>query len=154
MKRGISIRIGDGRTLSGSGGSETPGDGVSQEAVVLLCFVGESEEEEEDEGAKDGRPSSGLKSSDGNRTQVQQDSGELVDMGVSPVGVSPGDPWAHLALQQAADDSPGGQWNGEDKIEGSQNGETAVAVVSQVVFGGEEISDLLSPPREGTDGEV
>ena len=154
MKRGINIRIGDGRTLSGGGGSETPGDGVSQEAVVLLCFVRESEEEEEDEGAKDGGPSSGLKPDDANRIQVQQDSGVLVDMGVFRVGVSPGDPRAHLAQPQVVDDSPSGQWDGEDKIEGSQNGETAVAVVNQVAFGGEEIPDLLSPPPESTDGEV
>ena len=70
------------------------------------------------------------------------------------MGISPVDPRNHLALLQVVDDSPSGQWNGEDKIKGSQNGETAVTVVSQVVFGGEEIPDLLSPPREGTNGEV
>ena len=154
MKKGINIRVGDGRTLGGSGGSETPGDGVSQEAVVLLRLVRESEKEKENEGAKDSRPSSGLKSNDGNRILVQHDPRVLGDTGVSPVGFGPRDPRVHLAPQWGLDESPSGQWDGKDEIKGSQDGETAVTVISQVAFGGEKIPDLLSPPREGTDCEV
>ena len=60
MKRGMNIRIGDGRGLGESSDSETLGDGGSQKAVVLLRLLSEPEETEEDERAKDGSPSSGL----------------------------------------------------------------------------------------------
>ena len=61
MKRGMNIRVGDGRGLGESSVSETLGDGGSNEAVVLLRLISESEESEEDKRAKDGSPSSGLK---------------------------------------------------------------------------------------------
>jgi hypothetical protein len=87
MRLGINVRIGDTRALGKRGVTNSLGDGGSQSAIVLLGFVSESEEGEEDEGAENGGPSSGLEEINGNRALDQQDSGILEDARVSPVGV-------------------------------------------------------------------
>jgi hypothetical protein len=153
MKRGMNIRIGDGRGLGESSESETLGDGGSQKTVVLLRLISESEETEKDECAKDGSPSSGLKRNCDDRSLVHQDPGVLEDTGVSPVGISPGDPWANITPHAVRDDTPSGQRYGETKVDGSQNNETPVTAVSHVASGGDEIPELLPPLHEGVDGE-
>ena len=75
---------------------------------MLLRLISESEETEEDERAKDGGPSCGLKPNDGNWSQVQYDSGELEDTGVPPVGVGPGDPWVNRFRLGVLDNAPNG----------------------------------------------
>ena len=67
--------------------------------------------------------------------------------------VNPGHPWHHLAPHGIFDDSPNGEWEGKTENEDSQSGETPVAVVSRAAFGSGEIPDMLSPPREDTNGE-
>ena len=105
--REISIRIQDGRTLSERGVPETLGDGGSQKTVVLPRLLGESEETEKDERAKDSSPSSELEYGGVTRLQGQHGPGYLNDMRVIPVGVSPRDPG--LSTQQSVgDDSPDG----------------------------------------------
>ena len=84
---------------------------------------------------------------------VQHDRRELKDTGVSPVCVSPGDPWAHLAPHDVSDDTPNSQWEGKPENEDSQKGETPVAVVSRVAFGCGKTSDMLSFLHEDTNGE-
>ena len=110
--------------------SQTLSNGGSQEAVVLLRLLSESEESEEDKRAEDGGPSRGLKQSDGNRTLVQHDSRELEDAGVSPVGVGPGDPWVNLFRLGVLDNTPNGQRDSEKQINGGQSNETPVTAVS------------------------
>ena len=120
VKRGIGVRIEDGRTFGGSGVSETACNGVSQEAVVLLCFIRETEETEEDERAEDGSPSSDLKPNDVNQVLVQHYPRDLEDTGISRMGVSPGDPWVYPAApHQGFDDRPSSQWDGKGEIEGN-----------------------------------
>jgi hypothetical protein len=88
-----------------------------------------------------------------NRGLVQHDSGELEDTGVSPVGVSPGDPWVNLAQQGVLDNTPNGQRDGEKQINGGQSNETPVIAVSQVAAGSNEIFALLPSPRDCANGE-
>lgn len=91
MKRVIDdTRTGSGYTLGRDGESEGLGDRGNQETIIPPCFLTNSEEAEEDERRKDSSPSSGLQRNDGDR--VQHSLGELIDVGVSPVSVIPGDP--------------------------------------------------------------
>jgi len=147
---GLDHRVGAGHALGESGVSETLGDGGSQEAVVLFRLIGKSEETEEDERANDVGPSNALKRND--CVLAVHNPRELEDTGVSPVGVSPGDPRAN-PQHSVRDNIPNSQWDGNDEIDGSQSDETPVAAVSQVAVVGDEISELLSPPNERTDGE-
>jgi len=151
MRREINIRIGDGRALCESGGSETLGDGGRKETVILLRLVGEPKESEEEERAKDGTPSNCLELGDLIRGENLRR--ELEDAGVSPVGISPRDPRINRRGSGVPDDSPSGKWDGKGEIAGSQNDETPVAVESQHAGGGDKIPELLSPLHEGTDGE-
>ena len=153
MKRRIDIRIGDRRALGGGGGSETLGDGGGPKAVVLLRLIGESKESEEAERAKDGSPSIELKRNDGSHILLKHHRRELEDTGIPPVGISPGDPWTNLGQTGVRDNRPDGKWESEDEIDGSQNDETPVAVVSKRAIGRDEILELLSPLYERTDSE-
>ena len=147
------IRSGDGRGFGESGVPQTFGDGGSHETVVLPRLVGEPEETEEDDDAKDGGPSGGLEQVDKDWGLVHDDPGELEDTRVSPVGISPGDPRANLRNSGICDDSPDGNGDGDAKIEGSQSDETPVPAVGQIGVGTDEIPELLASPHEGADGE-
>jgi len=149
----MNARIGVGRALGKSGVSETLGDGRSQKTVVLLRFISESEETEEDERGNDNSPSFHLIRIGHSRTLAVHDPRVLEDTGKSPVGVSPGDPRANIAPHSVHDDNAKGHRNGKDEIDGSQGSETPVTAVSQVAVGGDKILELLSPPHERTDGE-
>jgi len=122
------------------------------QAVVLLRLLGKSEEDEEDDCTKNGSPSSDLNRVDADWVGYR-DSWDLVDTRVSPVDVSPGDPWVDLLPHTVKDDTRKGDRDGDTIVDGSQSDETPVAAVSHVCVGSDEIPELLSPPHEGTDGE-
>lgn len=122
------------------------------QAVVLLRLLGESEETEEDDCTKNGSPSSDLKRVDADRVGYR-DSWDLVDTRVSPMGVSPGDPWVDLLPHTVKYDTRKGDRDGDTKVDGSQTDETPVAAVSHVCVGSDETPELLSPPDEGADSE-
>jgi len=121
------------------------------QAVVLPRLISEPEEPEEDKRAKNGTPSAGLKRVHNN----WEDEGPWVlkDARVSPVGVSPGDPWVNLQYRTVNDYSPEGYGDGETEVDGSQSDKTPVAVVSQFCVGSDDIHELLSPLHEGADSE-
>ena len=137
----MNARIGADRTLGESGVSETLGDGRSQNAIVLLRLISESEESEEDERGNDGTPSGNLTRRGKNRILTVHDPRDLEDTGISPVGVSPGDPRANVR-HSVEDDNVKAHRDGKDEIEGSQGNETPVAAVRQVAVGGDEILKL------------
>jgi hypothetical protein len=87
-----------------------------------------------------------------NRSLVQLDSGDLVDMGVSHMGVIPGDPWEN-ARTGVQGNNGNGQGDREKEINGSQSNKTPVIAVSQVAVGCDEILELLPSPQKRTDGE-
>jgi len=147
----LDHRIGDCRALGEGRGSETLGDGGGQKTVVLLRFIGESEEGEEKERAKDDRPSIELKQNV--RIPVKQHHRDLDDTGIVEVGISPGDPRKNLGTGGVRDHQHKGNWDGHGDVDGGQNDETPVAVVSQHATGGGEISELFSPVHKGTDSE-
>ena len=120
---------------------------------MLLRLISEPEETEEDKRAKDGSPSSSLERIEDNGVLLQHDHGELEDTGVSPVGISPRDPWVNLTPHEVRGDTPNGQRESEAEIDGGHRDETPVATISQVSVGGDEIPELLPPRHEGTNGE-
>ena len=115
------------RALGELGTSESFGQGRRQKAVVLPCFVSQSEETEEDKCTKDGGPSGGLKRKNCNPVSFHQDSGELKDARVPPVCVIPGDPRVHITPEGVRDYRPDGQRDGEAKIHGGQGNKAPVA---------------------------
>jgi hypothetical protein len=123
--------------------SQALSDGGSQMAVILHRFLSESEETEEEEGGKNGGPLCDLKPKDSNRILVPHDSGDLVNVGVFPVGVIPGDPRVNLARPGVQDNNASGHRDGETKINGSQSNETPVMAVCKVAVGGDKILELL-----------
>ena len=111
---------------------------------MLPCLFREPEETEEDECAEDGSPSGGLERIDRDRVLVEQYPGVLEYARVSPVCVSPGDPWANMTQQEVLGYPPRGQRDGEAKIEGGQSHETPVAARRHAGLVGEYFPDLLS----------
>ena len=154
MKRGINVRVGDGRALGEGGVTQTLGNGGRQEAVVLLCLISEPEEAEEHERAEDSSPSSGLEREAGDGVLVQQNLGKLEDARVSPVGISPGYPRSNVTPQDVSNDGPDGEGNGETEIDRGQSDKAPVTAVRQVGVGGDEIPELLSPLHERVNGET
>ena len=153
LGREINVRAGDRRGLGESGVSETLGDGGSQETVMLLRLIGESEESEEEDSTNDRSPTLNLQWGGTKRSQVDEGPRELEDAGVSPVGVIPRDPWTDHTPHGVCDNIPGCKREGEAKIGGSQSDEAPVAAVSHVASGSKDIPELLSPLQEDTDCE-
>ena len=150
-KRGINIRIGDGRALGEGGVAETLGNGGSQKTIVLLSLISEPEETEEDECAEDGGPSGGLERIHYRRVFRQHDPGVLEDARVSPVCVFPRNVRVNGVQGCVHDDVPNCQREGEAEINRGQSDETPVTAVSQIGVGGNEVLELFSPPHKGSD---
>ena len=153
MKGKPDTRDGGGRVLCEFCVSKDFDQGRCKKAVVLLRLVSEPEESETDESAKHGSPSGCLKRRDHVLPLVQPCLRVLEDARISPVYVSPGDPWANITRRDRLDYSPSGQRNGEEGINGGQGHKTPVAAESHVGMGGDEVSNLLSPPQAFADGE-
>ena len=125
------------------GDSNVLGDRLESGAIVLLGFIGEAKETEEDEGADDAKPAGELEGGFHQGDLSPDHSGELVDAGESLVDIVPANPWVDAGVDVERNGVAADR-DGAKDFGSCQAHKPDVSAGSEVVVAGKEFIELRS----------